>query len=588
MRMARLFWGLCLLIPVLGLGQKRFGVTYKISTQVRMPFRLMTDFSGRTQAVEYIDRLPQRLMGSGHFAASVDSVQYAAYGAVVWLYPGPVFTWSRLGADPVAAEWLKRMGIDPTQVTGSISPDSLRQQLLDFMADRGYPFASVTWDSLTITDTKMEGRLQLEQGPFYKLDSIVQQGKRLFRKNFLYNYLQLRPGMPYHHTWLSRADERLVQLPYVQLRRPSSVDMLGTGCLLSVDLESRKSNIFNVLLGVMPISSQVPGSGVMITGDAQILLRNALGNGETIGAVWQQLQYKSPRIQLQYEQPYVWNGRTGLQFQFDMFRKDSQFVQVQARLAVPYQISRYQLVRVMYQWHQNNVGFYDTAWIKTNRRLPDIADFTAAGLGMEWEYNRTNNINAPVSGTYAQVQLTASRKIIRRSSQVSALADPLTPGSDFGYLYDRLNLNTYQLRWRGRLDHYFPVGSRQVVKAAFQGGWIQSGNYLRNELFQVGGFKTLRGFDEESIFCRAFGVVTAEWRYLTGDNSYFFAFTDGGWTNYRDEARRFSHTYMGAGAGLSIETGNARINISWAIGKRNDLPLEWRQSKIHIGFVNYF
>jgi hemolysin activation/secretion protein len=135
---------------------------------------------------------------------------------------------------------------------------------------------------------------------------------------------------------------------------------------------------------------------------------------------------------------------------------------------------------------------------------------------------------------------------------------------------------------------YIPTGRATVLKLALAAGWYESGNYFRNELFQIGGFRLLRGFDEESIFARNYAVGTAEYRLLSGKNAYFFGFLDAGYAGYRDEVQSFNNSYIGTGLGLALETKNSIINISWAIGKRNDLPLDLRQSKIHLGFINFF
>jgi len=50
----------------------------------------------------------------------------------------------------------------------------------------------------------------------------------------------------------------------------------------------------------------------------------------------------------------------------------------------------------------------------------------------------------------------------------------------------------------------------------------------------------------------------------------------------------FQHTYLGIGTGLAFETKTGIFNISYAVGKRNDLNFDLRQSKIHIGFVSLF
>jgi hemolysin activation/secretion protein len=176
-------------------------------------------------------------------------------------------------------------------------------------------------------------------------------------------------------------------------------------------------------------------------------------------------------------------------------------------------------------------------------------------------------------------------KNIKKNADILALK---VPGFDFASLYDSLKLTTYQLRLKGSVARYFPMGRQATLKTAAQVGWLQSSNFFRNELFQIGGFKLLRGFDEESIFARGYMVGTAEFRYLTATNGYLFAFTDVGWARYDDELQQFSHTYWGGGLGINFQTRNSMVNLSWAIGKRNDLPLDVRQSKIHLGFVNFF
>jgi hypothetical protein len=39
---------------------------------------------------------------------------------------------------------------------------------------------------------------------------------------------------------------------------------------------------------------------------------------------------------------------------------------------------------------------------------------------------------------------------------------------------------------------------------------------------------------------------------------------------------------------LNFETKAGLINLAWAVGKRSDAVWNARQSKIHVGWVNYF
>ena len=113
---------------------------------------------------------------------------------------------------------------------------------------------------------------------------------------------------------------------------------------------------------------------------------------------------------------------------------------------------------------------------------------------------------------------------IKKNTVIQKLTDP-----DFVYasLYDTIKLKTYQFTIKTMAAKYFSVGRQSTIKAAFSGGWVQSPNIFRNELFQIGGYRLMRGFDEESIFASQYAVTTAEYRYLVGLNSYFFVFADG-------------------------------------------------------------
>src|SRR6185369_9819639 len=111
---------------------------------------------------------------------------------------------------------------------------------------------------------------------------------------------------------------------------------------------------------------------------------------------------------------------------------------------------------------------------------------------------------------------------------------------------------------------------------------------FRNELFQVGGYKLLRGFDEESQYLSQFLIGTIEYHYLVGQNSFFYVLADGGYGKNTSQNNRVSYGYFGTGLGLAFETKAGIFNIAWAVGKRNDGAFNLRQSKIHLGFVNYF
>jgi hemolysin activation/secretion protein len=136
--------------------------------------------------------------------------------------------------------------------------------------------------------------------------------------------------------------------------------------------------------------------------------------------------------------------------------------------------------------------------------------------------------------------------------------------------------------------HYFALSRASTLKFGVNAAIFQSPNTFRNELYQIGGYKLLRGFDEESIFASQYVVSTLEYRYLIAQNSYLFGFLDGGWAKNSVPGYQLNNTYLGFGLGLAFETKAGIFNISYAVGKRNDATLSLRQAKIHLGYVNFF
>jgi outer membrane protein assembly factor BamA len=109
-------------------------------------------------------------------------------------------------------------------------------------------------------------------------------------------------------------------------------------------------------------------------------------------------------------------------------------------------------------------------------------------------------------------------------------------------------------------------------------------------LYRIGGIKTLRGFDEESIYASFYVIGSLEYRYLLEENSYLYFFTDAAY--YENLSVSFAgdryDTPFGFGTGISFETKAGIFSINYALGKQFDNPIYLKSGKVHFGIVNYF
>jgi len=555
--------------------------------------KLQTSFKNGFLADDYVQALPALLQSKGFIAASVDSVHADSTFTVISLYVGDAFKWAYLNTSQVNKGWLNSVGWNERQYEGKPfnwqQYAQLRQKLLDHLENNGYPFAKLFLDSLQLqNDGAIAASLKVDAGPLYHIDSLRLYGSARISNYFLQRYLDMPNGSIYKKEKLQAISKKISELPYVQEQQPWDLTMLGTGSVVNLYLKQKKSSEINILVGFLPANDQLVNNKLLVTGEANINLRNALGSGEFIGLNWQQLQVKSPRLHLAYQQPYIFHSSFGLNTSFDLFKKDSSYVNINLLLGVQYFMSSTKSASIFIQSQRTNLLTIDTVQVLIQKKLPNEADVSSVNLGVTYDWNNTNYRLNPVSGNELFISGAAGTRKLRRSEAILKLKDPGDPTFSYGSLYDSLQENAYQFRVRLQGAHYFPVSRASTFKAGLQAGWFQSPAIFRNELFQIGGYKLLRGFDEESIFASQFAVGTAEYRYLVGQNSFFFGFIDLGWTNNTQQSVRRKNTFMGAGLGLAFETKAGIFNISYAAGKRNDVKFDLRQSKIHLGYVNYF
>ena len=398
---------------------------------------------------------------------------------------------------------------------------TIQQRILNFYENNGYPFAEIYLDSVQLNDDKVGGLLKVKKGVLYKIDSIRQLGTAKMNNKFLQRYLDITNGSIYSKAKLQQIDKLLLQLPYLQPTQPSDITMLANGSVVNIYHANKKSSQVSAIVGFLPSATQA--GKLQITGDVNLNLKNTFGNGETLIAVWQQLQLKSPRLNLGYQQPYLFGSKFGVDFLFDLFKKDSSFLQLQAQLGTQYQFSANQSGKLFVQWQNTFLlaDGVDTNFVRNTKTLPPNIDVTAVNVGLDYELNTTDYRLNPRSGNEFKITTTIGIKNIKPNNQIINIKDP---NFNYASLYDTLKKKTYQLKVKLAAAHFFPIGKQATVKVGLNAGVYTSPNMFRNELFQIGGYRLLRGFNEESIFASTYATSTIEYRYRLGLNSNLFGF----------------------------------------------------------------
>lgn len=579
-------------LPVLA--QEKYQLHYRFvdTVDISPSLGLAKEFDSKGTCSQYIFELPKLLQKKGYITASIDSIQMDSTKAEVLLFLGETYRWALLNTSAVPQDLLNAAGYRDKnfkqQPLDFAAVQLLQTRLLDKLENTGYPFANVYLDSFNLQQEGITAVLKIDKGPLYKIDSIRVYGDVKISNRFLQRYLEIQDGSVYQKQKLLNISPRLLQLPYLLEEQKWNMSFLGTGSIVNLYLKERKSSQINGIIGFLPSNDQLGGNKLLVTGDFNLNLKNGFGLGEALTIVFQQIQVQSPRLQMGYLQPFLFGSPFGVDVSFDGLKKDSSFLNINLQLGVQYAFGGNRSGKIFYQQFISNLLTVDTNAIRISKRLPDQIDQTTSNIGLEYEWFTTDYRFNPRKGFDMKFTGSAGIRRIRPNNNISSLKNPNDPGFNYQSLYDSVGTRAYTFRLRASAANYLRAGKNAAFKTAINAGLIQSPRIFRNELYQLGGFRLLRGFDEESIFASAYAVLTAEYRILIGLNSYIYAFADGGWVRNNSQFANTSNNFIGSGLGMAFETKAGIFNIAFAAGKRDDTPLNLRQSKIHFGYVNFF
>jgi outer membrane protein assembly factor BamA len=586
-----------LFISNIAFGQSKYTLQYifadKDTLYPSQQIGLNNNFQSKEEAEKYINQLPSILLNKGFAGASIDSVNYGLDSARIFLYLGIQYKWEYINTDSVENQALENIGWHENQFKNQevhfSKLELLKENLLNYYENSGYPFAKISLNNVQIVNGEISGNLKVDKGILYHVDSIRVYGKLKISNQYLQHYLSIFNGSIYSQEKLDEVSKKLKELPFLQEEAPWTVTMLGSGSILNLYLIPKRSSQINVLIGFLP--SNNPNKKSQLTADVHLDLNNALSSGENILLNWQQLQPQSPRLNLGYKHPFIFNSNFGIDGAFDLLKQDSTYLQLSGRLGLQYFIAQNKSVSIFYKIENSYLlsGGIDTAQIKFTKKLPSLIDVSSNNFGLNYHFVNTNYRFNPRKGTELDITGSAGIRNVQMNNDIIDLKDPLNPSFDFKSLYDSIQLKSYRFTINAIVAQYLPIGKNSVIKTGINFGLIQSPQLFQNELFRIGGYRLLRGFDEESIYANKYAVVTGEYRYLLGTNSYFFGFVDGAITSTKLNNSVYSNSFISGGLGLEFETKFGLLNLSYAVGKRNDVKFDIRNSsKIHFGYINYF
>jgi len=489
----------------------------------------------------------------------------------------------------VPTEWMEASGFRFKPKKNEIfNADKLSvgmTQLLTYAENNAYPFASLKLDSIEIDTMGISASLNLNKHELIYFDSIDFGGTAKVKKNFLQNYANIKPGMLYQEDLLKNLDARLSELPYVQVVRPLGVYFYGNKAKPYLYINNRNASSFDGIIGFAPNSNI--NNKLVITGDLNLKLMNLLGSGKNLELAYRGYLNNSQDLQIKFLYPYFLNTKLGIDYAFKLVKFDTTWLELANNIGLQYRFAGNNYVKVYYQFQNISLLQADTQFVINNQRLPNVNDVRNDLLGLAIRKSTLDYFFNPSKGILLELEGGAGAKRIIKNSAINDVELTGTNGAKYS-IYDSVKLKSLQFLCMWSLSVFNKLSAHLLLHTQLKGAFLANENLFLNELFLIGGLKSLKGFDEQSIFANKYLIGNVELRYLFQRNSGFLLFWNGAW--YRNEVLNpiVMDRPWGLGAGFNLETGAGIFSLYYALGKQKGNPFEFQRAKIHFGLVNFF
>lgn len=317
-----------------------------------------------------------------------------------------------------------------------------------------------------------------------------------------------------------------------------------------VYVEKAKPNRFDGFIGF----GNDDNGDLKINGYLDLLLVNSLNVGERFNLYWKSDGNKQTTFNAALELPYMFRTPVGMKASLNIFKQDSTFQNTQTAVDLGYYFNYNTRLYVGYQSATSN----DIQ----NLEGSTIADFENSFLTGNFEFTQFKNDD----------YFFPEKTLVNVKGGTGKRTSENSNNNQFFANID-LRKNLY-------------LNEKNIVYLRSQSFYLQSEDYITNELYRFGGINSIRGFNENSLQANAFYSILTEYRYVVAPSIYVHSIIDFGY--FQDKTTENEGNLLGLGFGFGLLTKNGLFNLVYANGSTNDQEIKLSNSIVHISFKARF
>ncbi len=445
-------------------------------------------------------------------------------------------------------------------------------KVLNIAENNGFPFARLILDTLYLKTQDLHAQFEVQLGPYIVFDSVRNNGEKILKPFILAKYLQIGVGQPFSQAKLNSSDKILGQLAFVKQDKEYEVKFEDGKASPTFTLKNAKTNQIDGIIGVLP---NPKNNNLLITGEANVALRNLFQRSISWKAEWRSFQAESQMFRTTYNHPFIFRSIIEPSFRLDFLKQDSTFRTFEWVIPISAFISSFAKVSVL-AGQKNTETLRNQTQVNTNT-ISGFSDSQFIYYGFNFSYNNTSSLFSPKIGWICFLEGMVGNKKLSGLDKI-----PLEARKS-------LNENSLQIKIKFTLEKFFSIKENTILFMKSQLETIQNDQLFLNELNRIGGFKVLRGFNENSFYVSDYFIQTLELRQYTDEDTYFYTFIDAAWYAKRMKSEKYKEDFpLGFGVGTSLATKFGLFNFAYSMGISKEQNIGFNQSKIHFGYITRF
>ncbi len=495
---------------------------------------------------------------SGYFTCNVDSINLKNQKLKIYLQTGNLISLNSIKVNLPNSLSLKLREdfiSDKTYFNANDFSEKIKKWIV-LMNNNGFPFAEFEFEKSEIINSKINLICNLISGPLVKIDSIINPEITKKELQLVYKFTDIRNGDLFELNKIYKISENIKNTGFIEEIRPPAYEFIDNKASIYTYFKPQSKNSINGLVGIQPGENET----VQFTGNVALNFQNALSYGEVLKFNWRRMFNSSQNLIAELSYPFLFNTNFEVQGGLDMIKKDSSFFNFNSKLIINYKSNS-----------NFSNGFLFTNNNSTNLLEDEYSSTSVNSFGFVTNFKKLDNPFNPRKGFKIKSEIAYGWK---ETYAIDTVANNILKSPNFNG-----NLS---------FSSYLSLLKRTTFKIKLSGSTIQNNILYENELTRIGGYKTIRGFDEESIWVSSFVLGNFEFRYLIDEKSNVFLFSDFAWTESKTNNFLMEDYFQSFGFGTNISMPNGLLTLIYGLGRKIDNPFLIRTGKIHLGFTSYF